>query len=93
MDFCIAYRLKLVCKCSVVLQKYMLLFQSREPLIHKMHHEQLGLLKQFLGCFVKPEAISGKSPKESVKLKVKENMLPVKDIFVGDQVGRGDSGV
>lgn len=38
-----------------MLKHYVLLFQSKEPKVHKLHDEQEKLVREFLSCFIKPE--------------------------------------
>lgn len=38
-----------------MLKQYVLLFQSKDPKIHKLHDEQERLIREFLSCFIKPE--------------------------------------
>lgn len=40
-----------------MLKQYTLLFQCKEPKIHRLHDEQEILLKEFLSCFIKPEKL------------------------------------
>lgn len=72
-----------------LLQEYVKLFQSDSPLVHKLFDKQLELVKNFLGCFIKPEILKkvGNSTKKirNLDLKNKENHLLSKNIFIGDQ--------
>ncbi|CAL8363093.1 unnamed protein product [Boreogadus saida] len=38
-----------------VLKEYVMAFQSRDTLVHKLHDKQLQVFTNFLACFVKPE--------------------------------------
>ena len=69
-----------------LLKRYVLIFQSKEPLIHKLHDEQIQVLKDFLTCIMKPESLGNISPRLLSKLKVADESLhlPEKAIFFGD---------
>ena len=47
-----------------LLKKYVLLFEMKKPLIHKLHDQQIELLLEFLGCFLKPETLASVSAKK-----------------------------
>ncbi len=38
-----------------LLKQYVLLFQCKDPRVHKLHDEQERLMREFLSCFIKPE--------------------------------------
>ncbi|GBN78213.1 hypothetical protein AVEN_45094-1, partial [Araneus ventricosus] len=44
-----------------LLKKYVCLFQTKEPLIHKLYDEQEQLFLDFLSCFLKHEVLKGKN--------------------------------
>lgn len=66
------------------LKAYVMLYQSKEPLIHTLNDEQVKLLRQFLALFIKPEVIPSSS-KRLVQLDLddKRNHLPVSNMYVG----------
>ena len=70
-----------------LLKKYVLIFQIREPLIHMLRDEQLLLMKDFMGCFVKPELLLDVSGKKICKidLEADASLLKKKDMFIGPQ--------
>ena len=68
-----------------LLKKYVLLFQSRELLLHR--DEQLLLMKDFMTCFVKPELylnVTGKKITQ-IDLEADSSLLRKKDIFIGSK--------
>ena len=69
-----------------VFKRYVLLIEMKEPKIHKLHDEQVDLVKEFLSYFVKPELLSTIKPEQMKSLKVddKQNQLHVRDVFMGD---------
>lgn len=71
-----------------LLQQYIKFFESSEPLIHLLNEKQCDLLKEFMGCFIKPELLSSASGKELVRVKVDnpENHLSKQNIFYGSKV-------
>ena len=66
-----------------ILKEYAVMFQTKEPMIHYLHDEQIRLVKEFLGYFVKPQCI----PKKSAELKnldLRDDILLQKsDMFTG----------
>lgn len=68
-----------------LLKKYVMLFQAKEPLMHKLHDQQTELLKDFLSCFVKPECISGASSRKLKEIDVRKraNQLENGSLLVG----------
>ena len=73
-----------------LLKKYVLIFQIREPLLHRLRDEQLLLMKDFMGCFVKPELLLNVSGKKICKidLEADASLLKKKDMFIGPQAQR-----
>ena len=53
-----------------LLKKYVCLFQTKEPLIHKVYDEQKQLFLDFLSCFIKQELLQVKSTKELLDIDV-----------------------
>ena len=39
-------------------KSYVLLFQSDKPLIHKLYHKQVSLVKEFFSYFIDPELVT-----------------------------------
>jgi hypothetical protein len=79
--------LNLYCKVLPILNQYILFFQKREPLMHKLHEQQELIIKEFLGCFVKPSLLLDAGPAQLVKLKTRlrssEVLLGEADMFLG----------
>lgn len=67
-----------------LLKEYVLLFQSRRPLIHRLHERQEKLLRNFLACFMKPEFVKKPIHKLITVSINEENMLSQENIYVGD---------
>ena len=65
-----------------LLKSYTVLFQSKEPLVHKLHETQKKLVRDFLSCFLKPEAFTD-TPVTQLKVDEKCNHLPLKMVFLG----------
>jgi hypothetical protein len=57
-------------------------FQTTEPLIHKLHDEQVIAFRTFILCFIKPEAVKEKDL-ISPDLIVEKNLLQNKLLFTG----------
>ncbi|XP_025097060.1 uncharacterized protein LOC112565660 [Pomacea canaliculata] len=57
-----------------ILKEYIVFFQKREPVVHRLHDKQTELLKDFLACFVKPEALSAASDVTSIDLTDPDNI-------------------
>ena len=71
-----------------ILKKYVLIFQSKEPMIHKLRVEQLELLREFLACSVKSHVlkdITGKKMKKPEVTESSENIFPTTLISMGGE--------
>ncbi|GBN19210.1 RuvB-like 2 [Araneus ventricosus] len=68
-----------------LLKKYVCLFQTKEPLIHKLYDEQEQLFLDFLSCFLKHEVLKGKNVKQLLSLNSSEDevMLKKSKMFLG----------
>ncbi|GBN25381.1 hypothetical protein AVEN_143893-1, partial [Araneus ventricosus] len=68
-----------------LLKKYVCLFQTKEPLIHKLYDEQEQLFLDFLSCFLKHEVLKRKNVKQLLSLNVSEDevMLKKSKMFLG----------
>nr|XP_055036878.1 uncharacterized protein LOC129424288 [Misgurnus anguillicaudatus] len=66
-----------------ILKEYVMVFQSRDTLVHKLHDKQLQVFTNFLACFVKPEHLPP-IPRTLAGLKLKgDKLLPARDMYVG----------
>lgn len=75
--------LKIYTSVLPLLRRFTLLFQKETPMIHSLYYEMEELLRDFLGFIVKPEVVLNKSGRVLVSVNVRENALPVNDIFFG----------
>ena len=67
-------------------KRYVMLFQREEPLINKVHYEQVEIIKRFLLYSVLPSNLVGvNSGKALNKLRITENGLLPNDIFIGSE--------
>ena len=59
-------------------------------MLRRLRDEQLLLMKDFLGCFVKPELLLNVSGKKICKidLEADASLLKKKDMFIGPQAQR-----
>ena len=69
-----------------LLSAYIKLFQTKEPLIHRVYDNITQLFKDFLCCFIKQEHLKGKSEKglKMMNLDDDKQHLYRKDMFVGN---------
>ena len=77
-----------------IFKQFDLKFQAKEPLIHKLHVKQEQPTREFLCCFIKPEAFSSCSAKDLKKLELKENLIKPRHMFKGpavDEILKGTS--
>ena len=69
-----------------IFKSYVLLFQSDKPLIHKVYHKQVALVKQFFSYFIKPDALERcKKGQDFLLLDLKKNLLPFDLMFIGSR--------
>jgi len=69
-----------------MLKAYVVLFESKEPMIHSLMEKQELLMSKFLACIVKPDAVLNKSGKQMMKLDLSDTstvFLSERDMFVG----------
>ena len=70
-----------------LLNSYVCLFQGKDTLIHLVHEKQVQQFTDFLGCFIKPEHVVGKSGKELKALDLESDedgkYMKQRDMFVG----------
>ena len=64
---------------------FLLTFEKKEPLVHKLYDDQISLLKWFLTCFVKFEEIN--KSKDILTLDVKDTAVHLRkrDLYIGNQ--------
>ncbi|XP_077425728.1 uncharacterized protein LOC144054307 [Vanacampus margaritifer] len=65
-----------------LLKNYVITFETKTPMIHKLNDKQVAFFKKFLSCFLKPESLQGRKLTE-IELNNKANQLREKDIFYG----------
>ena len=65
------------------LQKYTLVFQNEEPMIHLVHEQLKNIYGESLSFFVRPEVLVNKSTKSHCQLNLDETavQLPLDSIF------------
>ncbi|KAK7467850.1 hypothetical protein BaRGS_00036921 [Batillaria attramentaria] len=66
-----------------LLEAYTVLLESKEPLIHKLLDQQEKLIREFLVCFLMPEAFNDLSIKKICELDLAKNLQPKSDFFLG----------
>ena len=68
-----------------IFKRYVCLFQSKNPLVHKINDEQLQAFRNILGCFLKPSLTEPMSSKELTNFNINDEkyVLTSKDIFYG----------
>ncbi|XP_052234163.1 uncharacterized protein LOC127846705 isoform X2 [Dreissena polymorpha] len=62
-----------------MLKSYIVLFETKEPLIHKLIDKQEELMTKFLACFIVPDAVSNKSGKQLMNLNLTSSEIMLKD--------------
>ena len=68
-----------------IFKSFILIFEQREPLVHRIYDEQVDLVKTLLACFIKPEFIkdiTGRKLK-GLDLKDKNMQRKLNEIYVG----------
>ena len=61
-----------------------LVFEQKEPQVHKLHDMMVNNLRSFLACFIKYEVIKNISPKQLKKVNILDNVRQPRSFFVGD---------
>ena len=63
-----------------LLKSYILKFESKEPMIHKLHGNHIKLLKKFFSCFLKPEHAPSTSS-DLVQLEITDSIIMSFNLF------------
>ena len=68
-----------------LLKSFILTFEQKAPMAHRIHDEQLTLLTTFLSCFIKQEHLKAILPKDLSRLDVESKNIhqPLDEIFLG----------
>ena len=68
-------------------KSFVLMFEQKEPMMHRLHDEQIDLVKTFLACFIKPECLKSLSAKQLADLDVTQSHihLNVRLMYVGSK--------
>lgn len=82
---CVVYALFLN-NCIEVFDRYNILLQKEEPLIHRLQRILLGLYKEILCRFIKPQAITSKSDILDIDYKDKSNIHENELLFIGHEI-------
>lgn len=63
-----------------IMKEYICVFQTKSPMIHKLHDFQVNAVRKFLQCFIRPEKMQSLA-----KLDVTDSSLhlPLRHIFIG----------
>lgn len=71
-------------------KSFVLMFERKEPMVHRLHDEQTDLFRHFLACFMRQEKLHDISASKLQKIKVDDPSmhLPSKDVFIGDAAER-----
>ena len=70
-------------------KSHVLLFQRDKPLIHKVYHKQVSLVKEFFSYFIDPDALSKcKTGALLLKFDIEKNLLPVDLMFIGSKANK-----
>ena len=73
-----------------LLKSYVVLFQSKQPMVHILADRQEQLFRDFLSCYVKQEEIVNKTPSQLKTMPLTEDngqFLKEKEMFVGNKAG------
>ena len=69
-----------------ILKSYVMLFQTKVPLVHKLYDRLIILFRDFLACFIKPQYLVDKSVNQLLTQDLSANVLPHKQMFLGEVV-------
>ena len=76
--------MKFLLGIAPLFEKYLLLFQTEEPFVHRLYPEMQGPLIVFMKRLIKPEILEGKSTSEIIKVNVsnKDHQFPLKKFIL-----------
>ena len=71
-----------------VFKSFILSFEQRAPMAHRLHEEQMSILQHLLCSFIKHELVKGVGPKQlrALDLEAADNQQSLDSIFVGQEV-------
>ena len=67
-------------------KSFVLVFEQKEPVVHRLHNELKETLRSFLACFLKIEKVKSISTKKMLQINVKEkdNQTPMTQMVSGE---------
>ena len=70
-----------------VFKSFVLVFEQKEPMVHRLHDELKDVVRSFLACFMKLEKVKYISSKKLVAIDVTDQSLhkPISTWFVGNK--------
>lgn len=75
---------KLYCSVLPLFKSFLLLFERKEPLVHRLHDELTDMFRSFLACFVRHEQVVEMKASQLAKLIMKpQSMCKLSQIFIG----------
>ena len=77
----------LYCSILPMFKSFVLMFEQKEPMVHRLHDELTELFRLFLACFIKHEAIKDLNAKKLAGLDVEDSTkhLPTYQVYVGQE--------
>lgn len=63
-----------------ILKEYVMMFQTKQPMVHRLYDKQLELFKVFITYFLKPEAFTRRSGKQMKAVEIEEKIFSPKKI-------------
>ncbi len=67
-------------------KSFVLIFEQKEPLVHKLHDEITKLLCNFLACFIKHENLVDINTYKLANLKIEKNIIcKLSQLFIGSR--------
>nr|XP_019923958.2 uncharacterized protein LOC109619082 [Crassostrea gigas] len=63
-----------------ILKEYVMMFQTKQPMVHRLYDKQLELFKVFITYFLKPEAFTRRSGKQMKAVEIEEKFFSPKKI-------------
>jgi hypothetical protein len=79
--------LSLYLSVLAIMKEYVMVFQGKDTLVHKLHDQQIAIFTNFLACFIKAEYLQERTPEQLKKFDVTDpqSRLALKHMFVGDK--------
>lgn len=70
---------------STLFKAFILIFEQKQPMCHRLHDEMVDLFQHFLSLFMKHEELRDSKQLKTIDVNNEELHQPVKTFFIGHE--------